>query len=589
MTKSFLMGNFLPRFKRLSRFFRQLIGVRRTAGMLTSSLALSTLELFGFALLFPFIKLATDPAFFTTLSDKYSELPLASLLNTQNKAIFVAGGILIAYFIFKAVAYSMLVEYQANVTAEVNAVSTERLLDAVLASKYRLFLDEGAVKITGIGYSNTAHAALLFQCLIAALNEIVFFIIILLSILIFEPWLVLVLLIACGVLSITVFRPLSRKVANLGHAVRDLDIDRHRFMHTLASAIRDIKIMGLEVVFSQRNKGLVRNHVSLSARYQTISASLRVLVEALTMIAFTGACVWLAFSTNNLLDLAPTLGTLGLVVLRSAPAVSRLAANYNSFRFSLPAVEALMNMCDTVALYSQSKISQPANLRSGSYRASKLCFSYRERQVLQDVSIEIPFGHVIAVVGASGSGKSTLLDLLAGLQQPSSGSFSVNGLNFDPFSSSDFAHNIGYVSQSITLLDATLQFNICLEESPDSCRLWAAVKKAHLESLLTTLPFGLQTLIGDGEAGLSGGQRQRVGIARALYRNPALLILDEVTSALDKATADAVMQELYELRGQTSLLIVSHDMCMTEADRIYQLDDGRLVELKGDFDVTKKR
>ena len=563
----------MPGLKRLSHFFRQIVGVRRTAAMLMSSLALTVLELGGFALLFPFIKLVTDLEFSSKVSEKLANLPLYPLPNTHHATVVVAGAVLIGYFILKAVMYSSLVNYQANVAADVNIRSTQRLIDTALYSRYQLFLDEGVVKIAGIGYSNTVHAALLFQCVVAALNEIIFLFIALLSMLLFAPWLMLSLLVMGGALVFGVFLPISRRVARLGHSMRHMDEARHRFTFAMVSAIRDIKIMGLESAFSRRNREIVEQHVSLYAQYQTISSALRVLVEALMMCVVIAACLWFAFSAGNLTELAPLLVTVGLIVVRSAPALSRLAGNYNSFRFSLPIVEALIEMYDTVARYPQIKTHQPIEFL-GNYQARGLFFSYQERQVIRDVSIDIPHGQVVAIVGPSGSGKSTLLDLLAGLQKPDCGGFVLNGRDFDPFHSSSFSRSIGYVPQSITLLNESLQFNISLEENPDPLRLKAAIKKSHLENLLDSLPEGLNTIMGEGGHGLSGGQRQRVGIARALYREPALLILDEVTSALDEITAGAVMQELLELRGQVSFLIVSHDMSLVQADHVYHLVDG---------------
>lgn len=563
----------MPRLKRLSRFFHQIVGVRRTAAMLMSSLALTLLELGGFALLFPFIKLITDLEFSAKISQRFAHLSFSSLASTHHATVVVAGVVLIVYFAVKAVLYSSLINYQSNIAADVNIRSTQRLIDMALNSRYQLFLDEGVVKVAGIGYSNTVHAALLFQCVVAALNEIIFLFIALLSMLLFAPWLVLGLLAMGSALAFGVFLPISRRVALLGHSTRRMDELRHRFMFAMVSAIRDIKIMGLEQAFSHRNKEIVEQHVSLFALYQTISSALRVVVEALMMCAVIAACLWFAFSAGNLTELAPLLMTVGLVVVRSAPALSRLAGNYNGFRFSLPIVEALIDMYATVARYPQTKTHQPIEFL-GVYQARGVFFSYQERQVIRGVSIDIPHGQVVAIVGPSGSGKSTLLDLLAGLQKPDSGGFMLNGRDFDPFHSSNFSRSIGYVPQSITLLDESLQFNISLEENPDLLRLKAAIKKSHLENLLDSLPEGLNTIMGEGGHGLSGGQRQRVGIARALYREPALLILDEVTSALDETTAKVVMQELLELRGLVSILIVSHDMSLVQADHVYHLVDG---------------
>lgn len=575
---NFLKHNLLPRLQRLSRFFRDMVGYRKSVAMLSSSLALTVLELGGFALLFPFIKLVTDDAFAVKTSAKLAQWQVLAAADTHQSIVLVAGAALVMFFLAKALVYSALVKYQARVAAEVNIRSTQRLIDAALGSRYQLFLDEGGVKIAGIGYSNAVHASLLFQCVVAALNEIIFLAIVLISTLFFEPLVVLWLLVLGAMLAVGVFIPISLQVAGLGHSTRDLDVARHRFIYAMTSAIRDIKIMGLEKAFSRRNNKIVQQHVHLFVQYQSLSSALRVVIEAILMCSIVVACIWLAFSSVDLIQLAPVLATVGLIAVRAAPALSRLAGNYNSFRFSLPIVEALLDMYDTIARYPQSRDYRPVAIE-GLYAAHNLCFSYKDKQVLHDVSIEIAHGHVIAIVGPSGSGKSTLLDLLAGLQQPSNGKFTLNDIDFDPFHSADFSRSIGYVSQSIALIDATLEFNICLEDTPNPARLYSAIRKANLEGLLDSLPQGLQTAMGEGGIGLSGGQRQRIGIARALYREPALLILDEITSALDEATARAIMREIHDLRGQTSILIVSHDMSLVQADRTYHISDGRLIEL----------
>ena len=263
------------------------------------------------------------------------------------------------------------------------------------------------------------------------------------------------------------------------------------------------------------------------------------------------------------------------MAVRSALALSRLVGAYNGFRYSLPFVEDLMVMRKDLGNYPQQRLTQAVDF-PGEYRATGLCFSYGEREVLTDCSLSIDQGEVVAVVGPSGAGKSTLLDLLAGLQPPSSGSFTLNGKGFSPFLSASFPARVGYVPQAIALLDDSMVYNIALEKNPDPARLQRAVERACLVQLVDSVPQGLLTKLGEGGQGLSGGQRQRLGIARALYREPALLILDEVTSALDEATARAVMAELLVMRGQVSLLFVSHDLRLVPADRIYQLDNGRI-------------
>lgn len=573
---SFLSQNLWPRLKRLLRFYRQLISLRSAALMVASSLVVSLLELAGFALLFPYIKLVTDMGFFAELAERAQGTILASVFVTHHHAVLVTGGGLAIFFVIKAFLFTLLIGYQARIAGDVNALATKRLMETALRSRYQLFLDEGAVKIAGLSYSNTAHVALLFQYMVASGNELIFLGVILASLVLVAPWLTLAVVVLTVVLVSVVFYPLSRQVARLGKMTRDLEGMRYRFAYALVSAIRDIKIMGLEPHFASRNAEIVEGNVRVYSKYQTIASSLRVLVETLMLCSIIVACVTVVVFQVDLVDFAPLMATLGLIAVRTAPAFSRLVGNFNGFRMSSPLVEDVIDCCERMKSYAQPRSLSGLDFK-GTYAAKGLCFSYGKSLVIDQADIVIPQGGVVAIVGASGSGKSTVLDLLAGLQKPSAGTFSIGGKVFEPFQSLDFSRSVGYVPQQIALLDATLEFNICFEEFPDPVRLAAAISKAHLDQLIAGLTNGLSTVMGDGFSGISGGQRQRVGIARALYRSPSLLILDEVTSALDETTARAVMDDLHALRGETSLLFVTHDMHLVRADYVFEMVDGSLL------------
>lgn len=576
---SFLLpASYTNRVRRVYLFLRSLVGRRLIVLTIASALLLSLLDFFGFVLLFPFIKLATDQSFQQLVQGKLAGvIPALSGIEPRQFIALIGAGI-IGYFVMRAVVYHWITRFQLNVSAQITAQSASRLIDAALNSRYQLFLDEGAVKIAGVGYSNATHASIVFLSVVSLINEATVILIILISFALISPVSIAVLTAVGMVFARFIFMPISRKAAVLGRTTHDYDLARHRFIHSMVSAVRDVKIMGLEETFAQRNSSIVKEHVGLLAEYQSIASVMRLLIEAIMMVGVVAACIWFVFSAANLEEIAPVMATLGLAVVRIAPAVSRLAANYNSVRFSFPVVEALVDMTETVARYPQLRSEQPVSY-IGAYSAKDVSFGYGERQIIKGASLEIPQGQIVAIVGPSGSGKSTLLDLLAGLQEPASGEFQLGGKTFSPFRSSNFNQLIGYVPQSITLLDASFAYNVALEEPTDPKRLEAAIRQAHLEELVLALPSGLDTRLGEGGVGISGGQRQRIGIARALYRKPSLLILDEVTSALDSETAKGVMDDIHALKAEASILIVSHDLSAVQADRIYQVEDGRLIEL----------
>jgi ATP-binding cassette, subfamily B, bacterial PglK len=563
------------RLKPLVGFFHSLLGVGGILKMLMSGLAISLIELGGLALVFPFLKLVTDPDFHRRLLRWLADTPLAGPLQDHQRAVLLTGLSIMLIYMFRGWFSARLVRYQADVAAHINSSTSAQLVADALNSRYQLFLEQSPVKLAGISYSNTTHAALLFQSLAAAFNEAVLLSVVLLGMLITSPVAFLCLGLLVLILGLGFFRPLSRRVAAIGRRTQEVDLGRHRFVFAMASAIRDIKIMGLETPFARRNRDLADKHAQLAAEYATIAAVQRMAVEVVLVCGVVAAAIWFAWNERDLNQSAPIIVTLGLIAVRAAPALSRLAGAYNGFRYSLPFVEGLLTMRKQLSAFPQQRLPQAADF-PGEYRAQGLCFSYGDGQVLSDCSLSIGQGEVVAVVGPSGAGKSTLLDLLAGLQPPSAGTFSLGGTEFSPFLSARFPARVGYVPQAIALLDDTMAFNIALEENPDAARLQSAVNGASLRQLVDSLPQGLHTRLGEGGQGLSGGQRQRLGIARALYREPSLLILDEVTSALDESTARAVMGELLAMRGEVSLLFVTHDLRQVQADRIYQLHQGRL-------------
>jgi ABC-type multidrug transport system fused ATPase/permease subunit len=205
---------------------------------------------------------------------------------------------------------------------------------------------------------------------------------------------------------------------------------------------------------------------------------------------------------------------------------------------------------------------------------------YGEKSILCDVSFTIAPGQVIGIVGRSGAGKSTLIDTILGLVEPSEGELAVDDVILREADLAAWRSRIGYVSQETFLFHDTIANNIrwsVSDASMDSVR--TAAKAAGLDGFVCSLPQGYDTIVGDRGAKLSGGQRQRVSLARALVRQPTVLVLDEPTSALDSVSEKEIMSVINSLRGQITIIIVAHRLStVRDADFIYVLEHGRIVE-----------
>jgi len=200
--------------------------------------------------------------------------------------------------------------------------------------------------------------------------------------------------------------------------------------------------------------------------------------------------------------------------------------------------------------------------------------------VLRDVTLDVPAGHTVAIVGRSGGGKSTLVGLVPRFYDPDRGSVRVDGVDVREYALRDLRRQISYVGQDVTLFNDSIRNNIAfgVDDVPPE-RIEAAAQAAHVLEFANELPLGLDTLVGDRGTLLSGGQRQRIAIARALLKDAPILILDEATSALDTESERHIQAALAALvRGRTTLVIAHRLSTVEQADRIVVMDDGRLVE-----------
>jgi ATP-binding cassette subfamily C protein len=207
-------------------------------------------------------------------------------------------------------------------------------------------------------------------------------------------------------------------------------------------------------------------------------------------------------------------------------------------------------------------------------------YAYGENPpVLRGVDMDIPAGSFVAVIGASGAGKTTLVDLLVGLYRPNRGRILVDGVDLNEFDVHAWRRRIGYVPQEMFLFHDSIYRNVTLGDNSISReRVKEVLQAAGAWGFVESLPEGMDALVGERGSKLSGGQRQRIAIARALAAKPSLLILDEVTTSLDPDTEQAICETLRTLKGQVTILAISHQAALrAAAERVYKLEKGVLV------------
>jgi ABC-type multidrug transport system fused ATPase/permease subunit len=355
--------------------------------------------------------------------------------------------------------------------------------------------------------------------------------------------------------------------------------------------VKDVKILGREDYFISEYSDQLTGSAAVTRRYTVSQMLPRTGLEILTIAGLAVLVSTMVVSGEDLNNVLPVLGLFGAAAFRLVPAVSRMVTMVQTIAVNRPIVNELFH--DLALRISNAPKRQDHDGFAQEVEVNDLSFKYETAptNALSNVSLRVKRGEAVGLVGPSGSGKSTLVDVLLGLMAPASGAVLVDGINVQD-RVRWWQDQIGYVPQSIFLTDDTLRRNVAFglpKSAIDDAAVDAAIRAAQLEEFVKTLPLGLETVVGERGVRLSGGQRQRIGIARALYHNPDVLVLDEATSSLDTETEHGVMQAVQALQGDKTVIIVAHRLSTVEyCDRLYRLESSRIVD-EGTFEEVMSR
>jgi ATP-binding cassette subfamily C protein len=421
---------------------------------------------------------------------------------------------------------------------------------------------------------------------VAAASEFLVVLGVTVALVISAPVVTLVGSVVLACFAILLLRMMQAQFSRWGGVTHDLEGAIQRSLQESFRGIKEIKVLGKEDYFA----GLFVRPASASARVRALSDSIRVLprliVETIFVFGVAGATIFALDDSGSDNDLLPLLGLFAYALMRLLPSVHMIVYHVNNCRFCGAAVDQVHR--DWVALApsatgeNAAKTPHSALKNDVAFEAVSYLYPDTVRVALEDINLTIQRGESIGVVGPTGAGKSTLIDLLMGLLTPSSGHVLVDGEDVED-DLLGWRAQIGYVPQQIYLTDDTMRRNVALgidDREIDDERIKTALRLAQLEALVASLPDGLETLVGEAGSRLSGGERQRIAIARALYRDPEVLIFDEATSALDHRSATAVSQAIDALEGKKTIVIIAHSISsIKRCDRLVFMKDGRIADI----------
>lgn len=360
-----------------------------------------------------------------------------------------------------------------------------------------------------------------------------------------------------------------------------LRLSREQLLHAKEIQVRQCQ----EFFLAQHREGKFRVS-KMNSIIRMMATVPRVLIE---VIAVAAIFLWLMFAVVQgweIGNLAATIGMFGVAAMRLLPSANRIMTSFNHIRTSQAALDRLWNELQTQPSVDRHRSVTARKSRRFPFQESielrDVTFSYpkQTRRAVQGINLTIAKGEAVALVGPSGAGKSTLANIILGLIEPDEGQVLVDGQDIAGKPEA-WQWQVGYVPQTTNLLNDTLWRNVAFglpDSQIDHDKVRRAIRLANLEDMIVELPEGLETVIGEQGLRLSGGQRQRIGIARALYDDPDVLVMDEATSSLDVASEHEISQAINSLSGTKTFVLIAHRLSTVQScDRLYLMRDGHLV------------
>ncbi len=580
--------------------FKQIINLlspqekKRAILLLILILLTAFIDVLGVASILPFIGLLTNPELIETnkyLSYLYNKSNLIGI--QSNEEFLFAIGIAVFVILIISLFIRALSNYaQIRFGLMREFTIGKRLFEGYLSQPYTWFLNKNSsdfAKNILSEISIVIHQAVIPFINLIAQTTLTLAMLILIIIANYKVAFTAgsVLLLSYG----GVFYFIKKYLSNIGIDRAAANQQRFKEFNDAFGAIKELKLNGQETNYIKRFSISAEIFAKTHSTAQLFSQLPRYIIEA---IAFGGMIILVLFlinEKNNFTEVIPLLALYAFVGYRLIPATQIIFSSLSMIKFSGSALNNLHKDLANLNQLSQKKISFDRTISlKQSIDLENINYNYPKstKQILKNININIPALSIVGIVGPTGSGKTTLVDLMLGLLELNKGLIKIDGEVINKQNVKSWQKHIGYVPQHIFLSDLSIAENVAFGKDFINIDLEAvknACKIANIDDFIENeLSNGYKTLVGENGVRLSGGQKQRIGIARALYKNPSILILDEATSALDTLTEKKVMSDIQTLRDKITIIIIAHRLStLKKCNKIFLLENGE-INAYGTFD-----
>ena len=549
------------------------------------SVLLSVSEIFSIGILVPIINLFLNPEVINA-SPKLRTLYIWS--GAANPLNFLTLLVIAAIFLFlgKSIFGVVVLYWQQKYVAAVNRRLSSDILREYLYRPYEFHLLNNSAKLfKNINVEVGQFVSYYLNPIIAILSEGIILCGVLFVAVYFYPWATVIAVSGIGVVAIGLNQFFKSRVARYADERSTFSEQYYKTVVESLQSVKEIKIFSVQEYFVRKFLNPFAQYLNSFVKSSVVGSLPRYYLEALLFSTILGLILICVHSKMNYKEFVPMIAIMGVVAIRLMPSINKIVSSLNSMQFAANSLNMAFAIIDEVAGSSHKgpaiPFTEPCHDASP-VRMDKVSFRYDSegKDILKDFSLLIAPHTITALVGKTGAGKSTLIDIIMGLLLPQKGHLCYGDIKIDMETVESYRIKIGYVPQAITLIDETIAANIafgvplCDREDEKLCH---AVEQAQLLEFIEELPDGLQTVVGERGVRISGGQKQRIGIARALYRDPEILVFDEATSALDIHTEEKVYQAIKGLK-KTVIMVTHRTTTLAFADMIYVLEEGAISE-----------
>ncbi len=544
---------------------------RRLVVLIGISILSSMIEAAGISAVIPFVSVSTNFSLIETNSI-YSRIYHGLGFQSPLQFVVVFGILLILFYAFRGALTLIYFHMLAGFGFGFHRAIVQNLFARYLSLNYLDFTNKNSAALTKTIITEGQLVGFIISDALLLMSEVII-VVILYSLLLFFSWKITLLITAVLALNVVFLtRFISKRVKAVG-VKREASVAK--LYELLNVSFKNFKLNKLHDL-----KGVLCDYFERASmafqKAQTLNLTFthfpRLFLETGSMIVIVSLMLYLVWKEHgDVRYILPTMSVLFLALYRLLPSINRIMAAYNTIVYNHRALEVVY--ADSFSTGEELGREIVAFERSIDVRNLHLSYPGKE-PTLKDVNLVIRKGEKVAFVGESGVGKSTLVDLIIGLHRPSKGEIRVDETVLGPHNIRDWRSKIGYVPQQVYLFDGTVGENVVFYREFDKHRLAESLKQANIFEFLNSLN-GFDTKVGEGGIQLSGGQVQRIAIARALYGNPDVLVFDEATSSLDTDTEAEVMNEIYQIIGDKTLIVIAHRLnTVQRCDRIFRLVDG---------------